>query len=187
MTNKNSVNNSEEEVIENVVVTNATIGAYTHNDSAFHICDKTFENCVFVDLSEFFFQGCVFRNCIITGSLIRQIAGCDFENTLLSYNMIEWIQECNLHYSSLTECIIHDIYYSNFVRCQFSKLQLVKCGLKSSTFKYCMGDWESKLDTFAYIMKGVQVWNNNEWITVQEDDWRQFLCLHGVNIESELD
>jgi len=187
MTNKHSSDNSEEKVIENLVLTPATIDVYTHNNSRFHLCDTTFENCIFIDLDTFFLQFCVFRNCVITGSLLQQVSGCTFESTIIHNTHIEEIESSNFQYSSLTESSLFKstIDNSNFVRCQFAKLKLISCWLVSSTFKSCSGDWESYIDTFVMINKGVKVWNNNEWITVDEDDWRGFLSLQGVTIESD--
>ena len=65
MTSSNSSSNSEEEVISDLVLTPATISAYTHKNSPFHVCNKTLENCLLIDHHMLYLQSCVVRNCIM--------------------------------------------------------------------------------------------------------------------------
>nr|YP_010208510.1 hypothetical protein LKZ67_pgp128 [Pseudo-nitzschia simulans]YP_010208567.1 hypothetical protein LKZ67_pgp071 [Pseudo-nitzschia simulans]UBA15803.1 hypothetical protein [Pseudo-nitzschia sp.]UBA15860.1 hypothetical protein [Pseudo-nitzschia sp.] len=188
MTSSNSSSNSEEEVISDLVLTPATISAYTHKNSPFHVCNKTLENCLLIDHHMLYLQSCVVRNCIIAHSVIEQVFDCNMENTLIYNNKINTINACDFKYSSLTECNLRnsDIDNSSFLMCHFTKTQLGGIWLRSTRFKDCMGNWESSVNNFVMINSGVTVWHNNKWVTVKEDDVNGLVSLlNGISLESD--
>lgn len=192
MTTDNSAQNSPPRIVKNVVITNDTIHIYKDKDSM-NLTTTIFKNCILNGVALYELYATVFENCLIVDCCVHHIMTCKFKKTIIHQCQIEEIYDSAFQFSSLIECNLRktDFFWTDFVGCKFFELCLQSSMFSKCTFKLCLADWESYKDTFVMISGFIKIWQDNNWITIEEDingkttDWLEFLRLHGVKIDQD--